>query len=374
MAHTRIVHYDAAAARGVRTVVSLHSHTSHSREVLGFLPGWAARTPVVRHVLGPELRRQQERREGAVDFSRAYWRPPLSPKEVVESETAQAADRFAAPALVSLTDHDSITAALGLAAAGMGGYCPISTEWTVPFRGTIFHLGLHNLPPESAAAMMREFAAFTADPADRTLSALLAWVHAAPSTLVVLNHPLWNAHVDTVQSRAALVDFLALHRRYLHATEINGYRRHAENKAVIRLGREWGLPVLGGGDRHGRAANAMLNVTRAATFDGFVQEVRGGAARTVVMPEYREHPATRVLGVVADVLGENRVAGPLQRHWTQRVFVTGEDGRQQSLAELWAPKAPALVRGCAAVAALLGSGRARQALRFGLAVENGGVL
>jgi hypothetical protein len=375
MAQTRMAQYDDATARGARTVVSLHSHTHHSREVLGFLPGWAARTPLVRHIVRRELRRQQEELGRAVDFSHAYWCPPLSPKQVFEGETAQAADRFGAAALVSITDHDSTSANLALAAVGLGASCPISTEWTVPYRGSVFHLGIHNMPAESAAAMMHEFKGFTADPVERKLTDLLEWVHASPSALTVLNHPLWNAHIDTDQSRSALADFVAAYRGFLHATEINGYRRHAENKSVIRLGREWDLPVLAGGDRHGRAANAMLNVTSASTFDEFVQEVRrDGVADTVVMPEYQEHITTRVLAVVSDVLRDNHLAEPFQRHWTQRVFVIWEGGRHQSLAELWAPKAPAPVRACASVAALLGSGTVRQALRLGLAVEDGGGL
>jgi len=375
MAQTRITHYDAVRAREARTVVSLHSHTHHSREVLAFLPGWAARTPLVRHIVGREVRRHEAQAGRALDFARAYWCPPLSPKQVFDSETAQATERFGAPALVSVTDHDSITANLALAAIGLGASCPISTEWTVPFRGAIFHLGIHNMPAESAAAMIHEFKACTASPVEQRIADLLGWVHAAPSALIVLNHPLWNAHVDADQSRSALTDFVAAYRGFLHATEINGYRRHAENRAVIRLGRERGLPVLAGGDRHGRAANAMVNVTAASTFDEFVQEVRrGGEATTIVMPEYQEHTATRVLAVVSDVLSDNRLAEPFQRHWTQRVFVIREDGRHQSLADFWAPKAPVLVRACAWAAALLGSGTARQAIRLGLAVDDGGLL
>lgn len=375
MAATRITQDHAAVARGARTVVSLHSHTNHSREVLGFLPGWVARTPLVRHVIGRELQRHQSELGTAIDFTRAYWRPPLSPMQVVESETAQANVRFDAPALVSITDHDAIAANLALAAVGLGASCPVSMEWTVPYRGSIFHLGMHNLPPASAAAMMHEFTAFTADPVESRLADLLGWVHAAPSALTVLNHPLWNAHVDADQSESALADFVRACRPFIHATEINGYRRHAENKAVIRLGREWDLPVLAGGDRHGRAPNAMLNITPAATFNEFVQEVRDdGVAHTVVLPEYGEHPATRMMAVVSDVLSHNHQAEPFERHWTQRVFVIRDDGRHQTLADVWAPKAPALVRACASIAALVGKATARHALRLGLAVEDGGLL
>ena len=375
MAHTRIVQYSADDVRDVRTVVSLHSHTHHSKEVLWFLPAWVSRIPIARHFVNRELRKHQGRAGRALDFSRAYWCPPLPPKAVFDSEAAQIADRFGAAPLVSITDHDNITAPLGLAAAGLGASCPVSVEWTVPFRGTVFHLGMHNLPPDSALVLVREFQAFTRTPVEPRLADLLAWAHGEPSTLIVLNHPLWNAHVDEDQDNSTLAAFVRLYRGFLHATEINGYRSHAENKAVIRLGREWDLPVLAGGDRHGRAPNAMLNTTTATSFDGFVDEVRrGGVAHTVVMPEYREHPATRVLEVVSDVLRHDRRAEPWQQHWSERVFVIREDGRHQPLAQFWAPRAPFFVRACVGTASLLGSGTARQALRLGLAVEDGGVL
>ena len=196
-----------------------------------------------------------------------------------------------------------------------------------------------------------------------------------PATLIVLNHPLWNAHFDLHQDETALAQFVRAYRPFLHATEINGYRSHAENKAVIALGRDWNMPVLAGGDRHGRAPNAMVNLTASATFDEFVAEVRDdGRSDVVVMPEYREHPVTRTLEVVADVLRTDRDAEPGQRYWAQRVFVILDDGSHVPLAEVWAPRGPLAVRACVRTASLLGSGTARSALRLGLAAEDGGLL
>jgi hypothetical protein len=119
----------------------------------------------------------------------------------------------------------------------------------------------------------------------------------------------------------------------------------------------------------------MLNLTNASTFDEFVDEVRyGGLSTAVVMPEYREHPATRVLEVVSDVLRNDHQAEPGQQRWSERVFVIREDGRHQTLAEFWGSHPPVLVRIGVNVAAALGSVAARQALRVGLAVDDGGVL
>jgi hypothetical protein len=376
MAETRIAQYVAAAARDAPTVVSLHSHTYISKESLGFLPEWATRTPLVGPVVRRLLNRYQARAGRPVDFARAYWCPPPSPIAVVESEVAQIANRFGtATPLVSITDHDTIAANLGLAAVGLGASCPVSTEWTVPFRDAIFHLGVHNMPPDLAAEMTGEFQRFTANPVEARLADLLGWVHAMPSVLVVLNHPLWNARDDRDQNDTAVADLLGAYGRFLHALEMGGYRGHAENNAVVRMGRDWDLPVLAGGDRHGHAPNALLNVTSASTFDEFVQEVRyDRRTHVVVMPEYQEHPATRVLEVVSDVLRQDPVAAPGQQHWTERVFIIREDGRHQPLEEVWMSQAPFLARAIIATATALSSVAARQALQLGLRVENEGLM
>jgi hypothetical protein len=99
-----------------------------------------------------------------------------------------------------------------------------------------------------------------------------------------------------------------------------------------------------------------------------------GRSDVVVMPEYREHPVTRTLEVVADVLRTDQDAEPGQRHWAQRVSVILDDGSHVPLAELWAPRGPLAVRACVRTASLLGSRTARSALRLGLAVEDGGLL
>lgn len=374
MAHTRIGHALAEAAREQRSAVSLHSHTHHSKERLGFLPGWVARLPILGWLARRELARQERQRGRALDFMQAYWCPPLPPRAVIASEEEQIARRLDLAALVSITDHDNIDASLGLAAINAGPTYPTSVEWTVPFRGQIFHLGIHNLPPAIGGPMLARFHAYTAAPSDHDLLDILADVASCPSTLVVLNHPLWNAHLDTDQDHSTLRDFVSAHRAFLHATEVNGYRSHGENAAVLGFGRAWALPVVAGGDRHGRAPNAMLNVTRASTFDEFVHEVRHECrSHMVVMPEYREHPATRVLEVVADVLGHHESLDPGQRRWLQRVFVVGDDGQPRPLERYW-DEVPLWIRAVVKTTSLMGSVRARQAIRLGLPATDGGVL
>ena len=67
-------------------------------------------------------------------------------------------------AIVSISDHDNIDAALHLHVLAGMEMSPISVEWTVPFRRTFFHVGVHNMPGSEATAMMREMRELTARP------------------------------------------------------------------------------------------------------------------------------------------------------------------------------------------------------------------
>lgn len=374
MAHTRIGHDLTATVRGHRAGVSLHSHTHHSREQLGSLPDWLATVPLLGALTRRELNRQERRRGFRLNFSQAYWCPPLPPLGVIASEERQIADRLNLEAFVSITDHDNIDAALGLAAMGQGARYPMSVEWTVPYRGQVFHLGVHNLPSSAAVEFAGRFRGYTAAPSDGRLTTILADVTSLASVLVVLNHPLWNAHINATAERAVLTSFVRRCRPFLHATELNGYRSHAENKAALAFGRAWDLPVVAGGDRHGRAPNAMVNVTGASSFEEFVSDVRVcGRSEVLIMPEYRDHPAARVVEVIADVLRDHAHLDPGQRRWLQRVFVIDTDGQHRPLEHYW-HEVPSWLRVFVRAVSRVGCDTARQAIRFGLPVENGGIL
>ena len=167
----------AEATRGGLTAVSLHCHTQHSKESLAFLPQYAAKVPLISGALLRELERHRRTKGREIDFTRAYWTPPLSARQVFESETAQIEQELGLGALVSITDHDDIEASARLRLLGLGRPIPISLEWTVPYGIGFFHLGVHNLPPESASGVMRELAAYTAAPRHERLAELLAWLN-----------------------------------------------------------------------------------------------------------------------------------------------------------------------------------------------------
>ena len=51
---------------------------------------------------------------------------------------------------------------------------PLSPEWSVPYHGTVFHLGVHNLPDARAQEIMADLKAYTRNPSDGLLLELLA--------------------------------------------------------------------------------------------------------------------------------------------------------------------------------------------------------
>jgi hypothetical protein len=176
--------------RSYRTGISVHSHTNHSRESLEFIQRICEC-----NVLGQSLLSTQEkiaaRRGIHVDLCRAFWIPPLSARAAFDCERRQI-EQLGLDPLVSITDHEDIEAPMLLNAIPESCGIPISLEWTVPFLGSTFHIGLHNLPVGRARQICQELLAWTAEPGRCQLRELLHSLHSIPSVLIVLNHPLWN--------------------------------------------------------------------------------------------------------------------------------------------------------------------------------------
>lgn len=357
----------------LRAAVSLHCHTHHSKEALTFIPHYAARIPVVARFFHSETDRYLTLHSRTIDFARAYWTPPVAPREVLEIETLQIESRFGLPALVSITDHDDIEAGLRLQVMDAANRIPISLEWTVPYKQGFFHLGVHNLPAEQAAEIARELAKHTERQTDAlTLDELFAILNESPATLIVLNHPFWDIEFIGADAHAdCLTAFLAEHGRSLHALEINGFRSWRENKAVLRLAEDEGFPAVAGGDRHGCQANTMLNLTRAQSFADYVAEVREDAhSEIVLMPEYRTPRLARTFEVMADVLRHYPQHSLGQPRWTDRVFIERLDGGGRcALSHYWQRGGPRWVRAAVWTMRSLGSRRVQPALRLALADE-----
>lgn len=353
-----------------RTAISLHCHTHHSQEILDFIPHYAARIPLVAQLFQREMNRYEARFGKPIDFAAAWWTPPVSARDVWETETRQIEERLQLRGLISITDHDDIEAGQRLQVLELPSPVPISMEWTVPYDIGYFHLGVHNLPPETAAETADLLLDYTRQPTNYDLGDLLMMLHQLPGVLVVLNHPLWDIEmIGAERHLAALKSFLHEYGQWLHAFEVNGFRSWRENDAVRRMAEELSFPVVSGGDRHGCQPNTTLNVTRAQTFAEFVEEVRDGQSKVLMMPEYSEALVARTLEAAAEILRTYPNFPIEQQIWTDRVFARQETGAAKSLSQIWQRGGPVWVRAAVWMMCCLGSRRLRPAWRFALSNE-----
>jgi hypothetical protein len=363
------------ASAQYRAAVSLHSHTMHSREYLGRLPGYISKIPIAWYVIEREIGRLHLYAGRIVDFRQMYWTPPLSPREAFDLEQRQVEEKLGLRGLVSLSDHDNIEAGLRLQMLEHTSQAPVSVEWSVPYDRTVFHLGVHHLPVTRAKDWMEAVARFTASPRTDVLRQLLHELNAEPSVLLILNHPYWDAEsVGPDQHRDALAIFLQKYGHLLHGLELNGLRSRNENEQVLKLGKAVDLPVVSGGDRHGCEPNAVLNLTAATTFADFVDEIRlERRSHVVLMPQYFEPLRHRLLESAWHALSD--APGEFGRaHWMARVFIPGADGSPRPLSDFMGTRFQRVVDVFRRIMALLVSPGVRPAVRLALlGNEEGGL-
>jgi hypothetical protein len=326
--------------------VSLHCHTRFSKEMLDFLPYYAAAIPVVRNVWERECRRYELREGKAPNFNTGYWEPPLTGNQVFESERGRLA-ASGLDALVSITDHDSIGANLEIREEVANSIAPVSMEWTVPFGRAYFHLGIHNLPVDRSDELSRQLLNYTfaeGQPDNARLHEIFEMLNALPEVLIVFNHPVWDIEmIGQEEHNVLLKSFVAEHIRWIHALEINGFRPWNENRQTIALAEQCGLPLISGGDRHCLHTNTMVNITDAGSFAEFVDEIRIDRRSSIaVMPEYREPLALRQVSSMAQIMGYYPEFPVGRQRWFDRVYFDAEDGTGlRSLASHWEGKGPA---------------------------------
>jgi hypothetical protein len=303
-----------------------------------------------------------------VDLSRAWWTPPLSARQAWKLEKSQIESNLGLRAHVSISDHDNIDAGLHLSVLEESRSAPISVEWTVPWRQTFFHLGLHNLPADKAPEIMRELAGLTAGPIEKRIGEMLDRLHSMPEMLIVFNHPLWDeGHIGAPLHRECVDSFLARFHPFIHALELNGLRPWKENRDVARFAAEEWFPVISGGDRHGREPNACLNLTNAATFAEFVDEVRGdGWSDVLFMPHYREALKLRILQNLCDIIEDDPRHSLGWTKWSDRVFYRTDEGIEKSLKELWGKEFPSVVNRFVSLMSLARHSHVQWALRCAL--------
>ena len=343
------------AARNYSTGVSLHSHTSQSRETLNFIADLTTEMPMVKKLIEWAEDRCMSHSGIKPDYEKTFWTPPLNPRQAFELERDQIEHSLQITGLVSLSDHDDISAPMLLRTIPSARHIPVSTEWSVPYanqsavqnaRPTAFHLGIHNIPAANATEWITRLNEFTEMPVETRpatlLREILGELDAIPGVLILFNHPLWDLYRIGHDAHEVLVnDFLVKHGQFIHALELNGLRTWAENQKVHTLARQWNQIVISGGDRHGIEPNANVNLTNAISFSEFVNEVRKERISNVLfMPQYKQPWKHRILQSTLDAIRNYPHFPESSQRWDQRVFAPNREGELRPLSDLWAGGEP----------------------------------
>jgi hypothetical protein len=328
------------AAQGFRSGVSLHSHTNQSHETLDFLANFGNQYPLMRPLLTRLEQRSERMHKVRIDYAASYWTPPMTPKLAFDLESRQI-EKLDLEPMVSLTDHDNITAPMLLRTTVSARRIPVSVEWSAPYGNQSFHLGIHNLPATRATEWMETLTDYTAHPSDKRFTEILRALHADPNILVVFNHPMWDLYLIGKEKHQFLVnEFLQKNSNYLHALELNGLRNWDENREVRRLAEQWNMTLISGGDRHGVEPNANLNLTNAASFTEFVHEIRQKKSDVLFMPQYAEPWKHRILQSTIDAIRHYPEFPQGSRTWDERVYHPDANGVARPLSELWPNQQP----------------------------------
>lgn len=369
--HTRlhILHKPKRLSEEAKTGVSLHCHTQHSKEMMDFIPHYAAQIPIISYFWHKENSKYKAREGKDIDFTGAFWSPPMTAQMVFDIEKRQINDS-GLEAIASISDHDSIDANLQINEHTANEQAPISLEWTVPFEFGFFHVGIHNLPKERAVELTKTLLDYTFNKENHNaakLDEMFAMLESLPGVLIVLNHPLWDIEIVGKEKHALLLkNFLKEHGRWIHALEINGFRKWSENKAVIEMAESLGLPIVTGGDRHGCKPNTVINLTNAKTFSEFAEEIREGKqSEVVLMPEYKEPLHSRQLQSFAEILKHYPEFPEGRKKWFDRVYFDVGDGLgTRKLSVHWEYGGPTWLRWATWTLGILGHERLRPAFRL----------
>ncbi|HLM59201.1 MAG TPA: hypothetical protein VK308_00215 [Pyrinomonadaceae bacterium] len=369
-----ILHEPKNLGKEATTGVSLHCHTEHSKEMLDFIPHYAEKLPIISFFWKRENRIHKKRRGKPIEFIDAYWSPPMTAHEVYNIEKAQI-NEAGLEAIASITDHDCIEANLKLNETTANEQAPISMEWTVPFEFGFFHVGVHNLPKDRAVELTKTLLDFTYNKENHTtenLNETFAMLHALPEVLIVLNHPLWDIEIVGKERHAYLLkNFLKEHGRWIHALEINGFRKWSENKAVIEMAEALNLPIVTGGDRHGCKPNTVINLTDSKTFAEFVEEIRvDRRSEVVLMPEYKEPLHSRQLQSFAEILKHYPEFPEGRRKWFDRVYYDYDGLGLRKLSVHWEYGGPKWLQMATWTLGVSGNPRLRPLFRYAMKPED----
>ncbi len=90
----------------------------------------------------------------------------------------------------------------------------------MPYRDSVIHLGIPNLPSATATSWIKTFAAFTASPSMKRLEQILSELNDLTNVLMVFNHPAWNLNkVGAERHRFCIHEFMTNCGRFTHAED-----------------------------------------------------------------------------------------------------------------------------------------------------------
>lgn len=348
-----------------RTAASLHGHTLCSRETLAFINKLARTNTPIRIGLNRGREKYRAANGSELDLTRAWWTPPIAPHDAWLLERSQIENHFNMQSLVSLTDHDSIEASQSLRVLEECRHLPISVEWTVPFGPTFFHLGVHNLPPESSRELMAAMAEFTASRKTNNLASLLQSLTSHRDLLLIFNHPCWDeSAIGQQQHLQWATHFAGQYSEFLHAFELNGLRPWSENRQVLQFAQDLNKPIVSGGDRHALEPNTILDLTDATCFAEYVQQVRSGHTDILLTNQYREPFQLRIVQQLEDIMKDHESHGRGWRRWSDRVFYRCDDGVVRSMTTLFSDHVPGAIQIFVKGLALIRHRSVRQTFRY----------
>jgi hypothetical protein len=114
-------------------------------------------------------------------------------------------------------------------------------------------------------------------------------------------------------------------------------------------------------------STSAARFSHATSFSEFVDEIRRDRrSHVVILPAYLDH-GLREVDAVSDILGAHPALQPEHRHWSQRVFVTTEDGEVLPLSEAWSGAPPYWMSGFVQMLRIVTAAPARSVVRLALA-------
>jgi hypothetical protein len=265
------------------SVASLHNHSIHSIERLSSLNRVVA-MPFMRPFSAILQRAFGLQSISDLDYSDLQYNPPLAPTAVLRVELESVRQIGFQRLVFALTDHNQVSGCLELLDTPLieTSQIGLGEELSVRFQNHLFHLGIHGLPADGLLSAHNRMQAASND---ERLGDLFEELRST-GCMVILNHPLLSWNGGSFESIPVL-PFVEQYGWAIDALEYNGMRSRRENDGVIRLARETGKPLVGGGDSHFLTASSALSVSRSArSMADYIQEIKEGQAITLIREEY----------------------------------------------------------------------------------------